>query len=216
MAGDFAVGSKLPPEAELAALFAVGRSSMREAVRALESAGYLRSAHGSGVYVTSDRPRTIAPLDQSLLGGFTMSDLFEARMALEGKAAELAAHRQTAHHREVIRSVLLAAGTETADDAEFVRLDGRFHRQVAEASGNPLILGLWDSIAAQFEEYSTKVIGLEGRRRRAHDGHVAIARAITAGDADTARRLAVEHVAMVQSELAAEEDRTLGRGSDQD
>ena len=65
------MGAKLPREGELAGLFGVGRSSMRVAVRTLGAAGYLRSAHGSGVYVTNDRPRTIAQLGQSLLGGHT-------------------------------------------------------------------------------------------------------------------------------------------------
>lgn len=204
VAGEFPVGSKLPAEPELAQRFEVGRSSMREAVRTLAAAGYLRSTHGSGVYVTSDRSSRIGPLDLTLAGGYTMSDLFEVRIAIESTTAELAARRLTDHHLELLQSILTAAGDAEATQEEFVRLDGRFHRQVAEASGNPLLLLVWDSFAAQHEEYSLKVIGMPGRQEHAHADHVAIAEAIAERDPERAGRLAGDHVRTVQAELKSQ------------
>jgi GntR family transcriptional repressor for pyruvate dehydrogenase complex len=200
VAGECEVGSKLPNEKVLAEQFGVGRSSMREAVRTLEAAGFLRSAHGVGVFVVTDRP---APgrIDQSLLGGITMSDLFETRMAIESKAAELAARRLTDHHAELLRSIVAAAAVPDISEREFVDLDGRLHRQVAEASGNPLLLHVWESIAPQFEEYSLKVIGMAGRLQRAHADHCGLVDAIVERDPERAARLAHLHVAAVQSEL---------------
>jgi GntR family transcriptional repressor for pyruvate dehydrogenase complex len=200
VAGECEVGSKLPNEKVLAEQFGVGRSSMREAVRTLEAAGFLRSAHGVGVFVVTDRP---APgrIDQSLLGGITMSDLFETRMAIESKAAELAARRLTDHHAELLRSIVAAAAVPDISEREFVELDGRLHRQVAEASGNPLLLHVWESIAPQFEEYSHKVIGMAGRLQRAHADHCGIVDAIIERDPERAARLAHLHVAAVQNEL---------------
>jgi GntR family transcriptional repressor for pyruvate dehydrogenase complex len=200
VAGDFSVGTRLPNEKALAEQFGVGRSSMREAVRTLEAAGFLRSAHGIGVFVVTDKP---APgrIDQSLLGGITMSDLFETRMAIESKAAELAARRLTDHHAELLRSIVAAADIPDIPQSDFVVLDGRLHRQIAEASGNPLLLHVWESIAPQFEEYSLKVIGIPGRLERAHADHCAIVDAIVDRDADLAARRAHDHVAAVQSEL---------------
>jgi GntR family transcriptional repressor for pyruvate dehydrogenase complex len=60
---------------------------------------------------------------------------------------------------------------------------------------------MWDSIAAQFEEYSMKVIGMPGRLQRAHADHENIADAIIGGDAERASALAGEHVKTVQREL---------------
>jgi GntR family transcriptional repressor for pyruvate dehydrogenase complex len=200
VAGEFSVGAKLPNEKVLAEQFGVGRSSMREAVRTLEAAGFLRSAHGVGVFVITDRPRP-GQIDQALLGGVTMSDLFETRMAIESKAAELAARRLTDHHTELLRSIVAAANDPDICDADFVALDGRLHRQVAEASGNPLLLHVWDSISPQFEEYSLKVIGMPGRLQRAHADHCGIVDAIIGRDAALAAQRAHDHVAAVQAEL---------------
>lgn len=204
-AGELPVGTKLPPEKELAQQFGVGRSSMREAVRTLEAAGYLQSTHGIGVFVIHDRPSTIGPLDRTLTGGYTMSDLFETRLAIESKTAELAAIRVTDHHRELLDSILTAASNPEISHQEFVELDARFHRQVAEASGNPLLLYMWDLIASQFEDYSMKVIGMPGRLARAHADHQRIAEAIVAREPADAARLAREHVSAVKEEL----DRTI-------
>jgi GntR family transcriptional repressor for pyruvate dehydrogenase complex len=205
VAGEFAVGAKLPNEKVLAEQFGVGRSSMREAVRTLEAAGFLRSAHGVGVFVVTDRP---APgrIDQSLLGGITMSDLMETRMAIESKAAELAARRLTDHHAELLRSVVGTVDVPSISERDFVALDGRLHRQIAEASGNPLLLHMWESIAPQFEEYSLKVIGLPDRLQRAHADHCAIVDAILDRDPELAARRAHDHVAAVQAELQKSTD----------
>jgi GntR family transcriptional repressor for pyruvate dehydrogenase complex len=199
--GELPVGSKLPNEKELALQFGVGRSSMREAVRTLEAAGLLRSAHGVGVFVASDRRSKPGVIDQSLMGGFTMSDLFETRMAIESKAAELAAIRLTDHHAEVLQSIIHAAGAPAITEQDFVALDGRLHRQIAEASGNPLLLHMWESISVQFEEYSLKVIGMPDRLQRAHADHCGIVDAIIERDPDLAARRAHDHVAAVQQEL---------------
>lgn len=198
--GEFPVGSKLPAENELAQRFGVGRSSMREAVRTLAAAGYLKSTHGIGVFVTSDRPRAAA-LDLALAGGYTMTDLFEVRIAVEGMTAALAARRLTDHHHELLTSILAAASDPQIAQQDFVAMDARFHRQIAEASGNPLLLLMWDSFAPQYEEYSLKVIGMPGRLARAHADHQAIAEAIAGRDAERAERLAAEHVRTVQQEL---------------
>ena len=130
-----------------------------------------------------------------------MSDLFETRMAIESKAAELAARRLTDHHTELLRSIVAAANDPDITEADFVALDGRLHRQVAEASGNPLLLHVWDSISPQFEEYSLKVIGLPGRLQRAHADHCGLVDAIIDRDPALAAQRAHDHVAAVQAEL---------------
>ncbi|WP_396640950.1 FadR/GntR family transcriptional regulator [Microbacterium sp.] len=208
-AGEYRVGDRLPSEQKLAEQWDVGRSSMREAVRTLQAAGYLRSTQGSGVFVVSTRAQTIAPVDQSLVGGYTMGDLFEARVAIEGKAAELAAKRGSEADRDALTAIIESGADRAISFEAFVRLDARFHRRVAEASGNPLLLHMWDSLAPQFEEYSFRVVGLPGRRRRAHEDHRGIADAVIAGDAESASRRAEEHVMTVQWEVGAG-DRTRG------
>ncbi|WP_143588352.1 FadR/GntR family transcriptional regulator [Tersicoccus sp. Bi-70] len=201
--GEYPAGTKLAAEPALAKEFGVGRSSMREAVRTLSAAGYLRSSHGSGVFVVSDRPVNTAISDRTLSGGYTMTDLLEAREAIEARSAELAAARISDHHREVIQSILAAAAPREVSQQVFVTLDAQFHRQIAEASSNPLLLDIWDSIAPQFLQYSLRVITIPGRQRHAHLDHCDIAEAVFAGDSENAARLARAHVDAVRQELRA-------------
>jgi GntR family transcriptional repressor for pyruvate dehydrogenase complex len=200
LSGNYPVGSKLPPGDLLASEFGVGRSSMREAVRTLEAAGYLRSTQGVGTFVINDRP-TADPVDQALRDGYTMRDLFETRVAVEGKTAELAAQRYSDADRSALLAVLEAAEQPDLDHAGFVSLDARFHRQVAVAADNPLLLRLWDSIQPQFREYSLRVVGMPFRRDRAHSDHRGIAEAIFDHDPTQAGDLARAHVVTVQREL---------------
>jgi GntR family transcriptional repressor for pyruvate dehydrogenase complex len=195
------VGDRLPAEKDLAQSFGVGRSSMREAIRTLEAAGYLRSSHGVGVFVVTDQPLSAPALDQALHGGYTMSDLFEARVSIESKTAELAARRLTDEFRSEIYGILDEASADGITQEKFVSLDARFHRAIASASGNPLLLHMWDLLAPQFHEYSTRVIGMPGRLAHAHADHKALATAIADGDSELASRLAQDHINAVEREL---------------
>ncbi|OZM77982.1 FadR/GntR family transcriptional regulator [Pseudonocardia sp. MH-G8] len=200
LSGSYPVGSKLPSGDLLASRFGVGRSSMREAVRTLEAAGYLRSTQGVGTFVINDRPPP-GPVDQGLRDGYTMRDLFETRIAIEGKTAELAALRHSDAQRTALLDVLEEVEQPGLEHDEFVSLDARFHREVAAAAGNPLLLRMWDSIQPQFREYSLRVVGMPGRRERAHSDHRGIAEAIFDRDPTQAGDLARAHVVTVQREL---------------
>ena len=84
LSGRYEVGSILPPERELATQLGIGRSSVREAIRALESQGVLDSAVGagpaSGTRVTSDQSRALTRLLKLhvSLGKYPVDDVVEA------------------------------------------------------------------------------------------------------------------------------------------
>ncbi|MFJ9173856.1 FadR/GntR family transcriptional regulator [Streptomyces sp. NPDC102360] len=101
----------------------------------------------------------------------------------------------------MLQSIVTAAEVPDISEPDFVALDGRLHRQVAEASGYPLLLHMWDSISTQFEQYSLRVIGMPGRLERAHADHCGIVDAILDRDHESAARHAHDHVAAVQLEL---------------
>src|SRR5579884_1355813 len=93
-------GDALPPERELTQSFGVGRSSIREALRMLESQGVITSANG-GTFVVAHAAN---PLNSSLRLVFTLDegagihDLFELRRIIDCEAAALAAERRTDTH----------------------------------------------------------------------------------------------------------------------
>ena len=91
-------GDRLPPERELAERLRVSRSSLREAIRALELRGLVVSRPGAGTFVSTESVETILSVIAASIngsGGY-LSDIFEVRHLLEPKIAALAAERWTA------------------------------------------------------------------------------------------------------------------------
>jgi DNA-binding FadR family transcriptional regulator len=133
--GRWAVGSRIPIEAQLALMLGVGRGTVREAVRTLASGGLLEVRQGSGTYVRSGFD-SAASLNKLRRAG--LRDQFELRCALEVEAARLAATRHTAKDLRRLR-VLLAerGGPEGVQGAEgFVDRDLAFHLAIVDISGN--------------------------------------------------------------------------------
>src|SRR6059058_1136468 len=86
--GEYQVGDRLPPERELAEQFGVGRSSMREALRRVETHGLITIDHGRGTFVAAD---ALHPTYNGILliEDFTVPGLMDVRLSLEGDAAAL-------------------------------------------------------------------------------------------------------------------------------
>ena len=87
--GEWAVGSRIPPEPELAAALGVGRNTLREAVLALVHAGLLERRQGSGTYVVGSRE--LAGAVARRLADAHVAEVVEVRRALEVEAARSAA-----------------------------------------------------------------------------------------------------------------------------
>src|SRR5581483_5611779 len=106
--GTILPGERLPPERELAEMLGVSRSSLRQALKALQIMGVLEVRQGSGNYLSSNAkeilqvpPKVLVPLR-----GLSQAELFEVRRALEAESAGSAAQRATAADLERIRSKL--------------------------------------------------------------------------------------------------------------
>ena len=199
--GAYEVGEKLPSERVLSEQFGVSRSSMREAIRGIESNGLVNSSHGVGVFVvknTLDTPETPEIL---IFDDFTVPELFEVRRTLEGEAAALAAGRRAPADTDEMARLLRACVDTDLTDAEFVQLDIELHQAVAAASKNGLLAKLYGTLEPLLVEYSRRVIAIPGRREHAHDGHVAIVEAIVAGRARDARTAAVAHIRDVEEDI---------------
>lgn len=140
--GEFPVGSRLPPERELAVLLGVSRTSVREAILALEIEGRVEVRVGTGIFVTA----IAAP--QAEDDGPGPFDLLAARELIEGEAAALAATRIDAEGIARLRATIATMRSGDDDFATRDAADREFHTLIAEASGNDaltLIVGiLWD------------------------------------------------------------------------
>jgi GntR family transcriptional regulator, transcriptional repressor for pyruvate dehydrogenase complex len=206
--GDITPGDKLPPERVLAERFGVGRSSMREAIRVVEASGLLRTDHGRGVFVVSDKKAMPKLSDLLIFDDFTVPELFEVRLSLEPDAASSAARRITAPEVAELQRILAEAENPQLSDDAFVKLDAELHRTIVAATKNTLLLKLMESIEPLFFRYSHRVIKLPGRRAHAHAGHVAIVQAIAGHRVRDARTAALSHIRDVERDIAEHIDQS--------
>jgi len=142
--GEYAVGSRLPPERELAERFDVSRPTIREAIIAIEAIGKIAVKTGSGMYVASGAALSGPSANISPF------ELLESRVLIEGEAAALAASLITDDQLEALEKAL----DKMAQENTFVGLgtdcaDRQFHSIIAEATNNKmlqkLIQNLWDT-----------------------------------------------------------------------
>ena len=201
--GELIPGSPIPPERVLCDEFGVARTSVREAIQGLVTAGYLERRGNRPV--VAERLPTV---DLSGDGRKTLvHELFEVRGVLEPAMAEFAATRATPEQREHL--VELAA-REPVELDEFRSIDRSFHSTLAMACGNPLLAEVHaKALASLFGsgEFASLLYAEVNRRevaaiiRTATDAHRAIAAAMTKGDRRAARRAVTDHLADVERRM---------------
>jgi DNA-binding FadR family transcriptional regulator len=143
--GALSVGAQLPPERELVERLGVSRTTLREAVRALQQQGYLRTSRGrlGGTFVASRQIRQLSRAEVTRITremGGTLRDLIDLRTSVEPAAAELAATRATEEQIEVLRWLLKRSQSATVPDLR--QTDSTLHIAIAHAASSNLILDL--------------------------------------------------------------------------
>nr|WP_203616312.1 FCD domain-containing protein [Streptomyces sp. SID13726] len=187
-AGHWPVGAKLPGETTLAKELGVGRSTVREALRALAGAGLVRARQGAGVFVTATEVTEDWP---TRLRRAAVTDVYEVRMALEVHAATLAARRRTPEDVTAMERALEGRrSASTASDAAFVDADITFHATVVAAAHNPVLTDLFHEFTPALREGLTDLLTLTAARttdpNTADAAHAALVRAVAEGDAEGA------------------------------
>ncbi|MER5197202.1 FadR/GntR family transcriptional regulator [Streptomyces sp. NPDC002755] len=186
--GYWPVGAKLPGETTLAKELGVGRSTVREALRALAGAGLVRSRQGAGVFVVATEPAEDWP---TRLRRAAVTDVYEVRAAVEVHAARLAARRRTPEDVTAIQLALRGRrAASEGDDEAFVDADIAFHAAVVAAAHNPVLTDLFAEFVPVLRKGLVDLLTLTGLRVQepnTSDGaHEALARAVADGDPEAA------------------------------
>lgn len=195
--GTYKIGDHLPSERELVDQFEVGRSTVREALRILESMGLVRTSQGSrkGVEVAGHMTDSLSRILSGAirLGNVPLVDLVEYRMMAGATANFLAAERKTADHLDDM-SAAIDAMRDAADDARvFASADVAFHSAILDAAGNSLLSMVSVVVeAAVIELIAQRVSAPESDTLREGfiDQHVRLLEAIRGGRGAEAARLA--------------------------
>ncbi len=197
-------GDRLPSVKELSERFSVATPTMREALRLLQMAGNLDIRHGSGIYVR--RPQSRLMLTNPYAGSLsteTILNLLQARLLIEPSVAEMAATHASEKHLDDLAELLADAeghlSGQDAEDAVLGVVNMRFHRGIAEGSGNTILADVVFTLTEVHIKEQMAVLDLYNNRRRDHQQHKLIFDALKAGDAPGARRLMGEHLTDVIS-----------------
>lgn len=153
--GDLRVGDRLPAERDFAELLGVSRPAVREAIRALEAQGVVRSGAGrdGGTTVVGS---TSASLTRFLrmhvaLVNFPMADIVDARVMLERESVALAARNRDDPTLAALREVVEAMEEPGIDRRDFNAHDTRLHVAIAQAGGNRLVADITTALRASME-----------------------------------------------------------------
>jgi GntR family transcriptional repressor for pyruvate dehydrogenase complex len=206
VAGDLKVGDQLPSEHDLAQQFAVSRTAVREAVKALRQKGLVEIRPGRGTFITNGTSDTIRhSLGMLMKVGVTKGsgNLVEVREILEPEIAALAAIRITDEYITAMQEAVKIMDTALDKVDVFVEADLDFHLALAEGTQNPIIPILMDSIIDLLREQRKRIGLTKGGLQRGQTHHKKILDAITQRDPQAARRAMQDHLKQVRKDSKA-------------
>jgi phosphonate utilization transcriptional regulator len=183
VSGELSIGAKLN-EADIAASLRVSRGPVREAFRALEQSGLVRTEKNRGVFV-----RQLSLLEAD--------EIYEVRAALDGLIGRLAAQRirpaELQRAREIVKRMHAAGRTRDVD--AYFPLNIEFHELLAQAAGNGALLDNYRRVVNQLNLFRRETLARNAEHIPVSTrDHEAIVEAVARGDGAEAERLLFEHV----------------------
>jgi len=193
-------GDRLPPERELAEKFVVSRTSVREALRALESLGLIEIRPGEGTFVRQvSIDALVAPLALVMTSQReAIGELFEARRLLEPAIAALAASRATPEEVQEMERILDDQAREVAAGRTGLAQDAAFHTAIGTAAHNRAITRIVHAIMDLLTQSREESLNTPGRPTRSHQDHRRILQAIARRNAAAARQAMLDHIVAVE------------------
>lgn len=183
--GEIKAGDKLPSERDLSKKLCIGRSSLREALRILESKGIIISKQGNGRFIREPRDSDIFNSENIILTleKSSIFDLLEARETFEIKIVELAAKRATDEDINLIEKALISTNIdEDLNFRDYQLNDKEFHIAIANASHNFVFLNILTLNIDLLRDFREKAWKIPGRKKSYFEEHKEIFEAIKRHD----------------------------------
>ncbi len=199
--GTLQPGDKIPPERELARSLKISRASLRSGIGYLAAMGVMKIRHGVGTFV-ADGPPDFGKTSLSLMSalyGFQSWQMFEARIIIESDLAALAAERGSEKHHAALAEEVAEMFASIEAPSNYLVHDVTFHRIVAQASGNPILAAIMETITSALYESRRKTVEHSTDLRESSEIHRELYRAIRARKADEARNLMEQHLRLAQT-----------------
>ncbi len=165
--GEIKKGDKLPSERELAESLSVSRTSVREAVRALEVIGLVESRQGAGNYIRTNFDNSLfEPLSiMFMLQESSLNEMYDLRETLELQCARLSAKNIEDNEIDLLTAILDRMYV-AENEEESLHLDIKFHYLIAKSSRNILLINVLEVISQLMDEFIKK-----SRMQILHEGN---------------------------------------------
>jgi GntR family transcriptional repressor for pyruvate dehydrogenase complex len=202
--GHLQLNDRFPSERVLQQHWQVSRPVLREAFRALEMQGLVESRPGGGRYLRAPHIPDPVRLRLSRLQASrpALLQIWDAREAVETKAAELAALNATPQQIDALSRPLRLIASLPPKDWQGLDFNRDFHLIIGEASGNPLIAEIVASLVARVQAMSVRDLLDEQEWTRLQFAHRPIYDAIAARDPAAARSAIMRHYENLRRSVA--------------
>lgn len=199
--GELTPGDRLPSERTLAEQFSVSRNTVREAIKALSEQGMLESRQGAGTFVV-DAP------DVDFVSSFAgavyrqqsgLRDAFHVRKLVEPEIAGLAARNAKPEHLDRLDMILAEQREAIESGQSGSEFDQHFHRALAEACGNEVLLALIVALHDDLAMLRSEGVQSSHRQQASLNAHLAIVEAVKSGHVMQAERAMREHLEEIEA-----------------
>lgn len=203
-------GQKLPSERELAQRFEVGRSSLREAIRALELEGLVIIRPGAGSFISEESlDAALGPLTGQLLAKQAeLADVVELRLLLEPQVAALAAERALDADKRRLGEILREQEQAIGRGESGAKADAAFHSAIATSIHNKAVSLLSSVLADVQAPMRDETLQTRERSVASVASHRVILDAIVTGNVEVAFHATRDHILSVNQRLL---DRSLSK-----
>ena len=204
--GQIKKGDKLPTERVMAEELQVSRTSIREAMRALEVVGLIESRQGAGNYIREEFDDVLLePLSiVFMLQNGTNKDIFELREVLELSTIFLSVMRISDEELKKLGELVERFKT-SRDEEENVKIDSEFHSIIVKGANNVLITNLLEGVSELVDKFISEgrraILSDERNRGKLLDFHEKIYLAIKIRDAYSAYKHMQEHFQLIKENI---------------
>ncbi|PRR81604.1 HTH-type transcriptional regulator LutR [Clostridium luticellarii] len=199
MDGTLKKGDKLPSERELVERLQVSRTSIREALRALQVMGLIESKQGEGNFIRLNFDESLfQPLSiMFMLQGGNPEEIMEVRKLIEVETASVAAVKINEEQLESLRK-LSDAFKISEDENVNAKFDKQFHYEIAQAAGNFLIINILNAMSSLMDSFlkgaRKKILVNHENLKALAEQHIRIYQALKSHDPEMASREMNRHL----------------------
>ncbi|MFH1155979.1 MAG: FadR/GntR family transcriptional regulator [Pseudomonadota bacterium] len=206
--GDYRPMDRLPPERRLAEIFQASRNTVREAIRTLAEKGIVESRPGAGTFVATDANQRLAStlFQDRKQNRLRLKEVFELRKMLEPQIAALAASRISDAAVQTLEDIVRQQEKSVEAGKDATELDELFHRCLVRATGNCVLLTVYEKISGILSESRSKELQTRERTRLSLETHKKITAALKSRDMRAASDLMHQHMTEIETTTKKKEN----------